>query len=111
MCISAAGHLTVWNITKAEEKISTSIHHLLRPESNDVYGPALTIVGYVLRPEGLPVLRTSLDETFTYHIGMRTFVRVGNRSRGVVLDGKKGDSTVQWMGEHVTSLSEIEVGL
>ncbi|KAJ3054480.1 HIR complex subunit [Rhizophlyctis rosea] len=118
MCISANGNLTVWDISKAEEKISTSIAQLLRPEISELRSvgtgpiPAVSIVGYMVKPEGLPVLRTSLDETFAWHIGMKAWVKVGNRDQGIVLKATHdGAGTIRYQGEQMISMSEIETML
>ncbi|KAJ3162793.1 HIR complex subunit [Geranomyces michiganensis] len=90
MCLTAIGTLNVWNVVLQRTVISrTSIIHLLSPPSasasserengaspeNDDEG--IVIRTAYLRREGMPVLTTSTNESYTYHPSMKAWMKIG----------------------------------
>ncbi|RKP34816.1 WD40-repeat-containing domain protein, partial [Dimargaris cristalligena] len=72
MCLTSVGLLTVWNLDTQEAVISG----LSRDSEGFVAGPTATITSAHVRPRGIPVLTTSHGQAYTYHLGMKAWLKV-----------------------------------
>ncbi|KAI8816164.1 WD40-repeat-containing domain protein [Fimicolochytrium jonesii] len=98
MCLTSGGSLSVWNITKQTTIVQdSSIIHLLQTGPiRDTSSPAspspspdVTIRNAYLRREGIPVLITSNEDRYSFHHGMKVWMKIADRanSQGVTLSG------------------------
>ncbi|TPX56353.1 hypothetical protein PhCBS80983_g04591 [Powellomyces hirtus] len=91
MCLTAVGTINVWNIVRQTTAIHrSSIIHLLRAPfktSDDSLStnstPRITIKSAYLKKEGIPILTTTLNDSYTYHPTMQVWMKVGDSSEPV----------------------------
>ncbi|KAI8589371.1 WD40-repeat-containing domain protein [Geranomyces variabilis] len=113
MCLTAIGTLNVWNVVLQTTTISrTSIIHLLRPPSGETEngaspeddGEGIVIRSAYLRREGMPVLTTSTNESYTYHPNMQAWMKIGGGAELPALHLSKaalGSKTLAQLENHM----------
>ncbi|KAJ3016928.1 HIR complex subunit [Thoreauomyces humboldtii] len=85
MSLSSNATLSVWNVARRSVVIhQTSIAHLLHSAASDndgagrVPGKDVVIKSAILKPEGIPILTTSEDNQYSFHPGMKVWIKVGD---------------------------------
>lgn len=86
--------------------------HLLRVTlGEDAVKSAVSIVSATLLPNGIPVMTTSLEETFTYHAQLKTWMLVGDSQTLRYQVGKGVVNSISFLDQgqgHLLSLSQME---
>lgn len=79
MVLTSCGLISSWNVIQQTAIVSSvSISPILQPSSHssDAASSAASITSASVRQNGLPVLTTSAGQGYTYHEGMKTWVKV-----------------------------------
>ncbi|KAF9103107.1 HIR complex subunit [Mortierella sp. AM989] len=79
MVLASCGLVSSWNVIQQTAILSSvSISPILQPTAHaaDVASSSVAITSATVRQNGLPVLTTSAGQGYTYHEGMRTWVKV-----------------------------------
>ncbi|KAF9936720.1 HIR complex subunit, partial [Modicella reniformis] len=79
MVLTSCGLISSWNVIQQSVVLSSvSISPILQPSSHsaDVASSSVSITSATVRQNGLPVLTTSAGQGYTYHEGMKTWVKV-----------------------------------
>ncbi|KAF9358579.1 HIR complex subunit [Mortierella sp. NVP85] len=79
MALTTCGLISSWNVIQQTAVLSSvSISPILQPSSHsaDVASSSVSITSATVRQNGLPVLTTSGGQGYTYHEGMKTWVKV-----------------------------------
>ncbi|KND00338.1 uncharacterized protein SPPG_04660 [Spizellomyces punctatus DAOM BR117] len=113
MCLSAIGTVSVWNIVRQTIAIqSTSIVHLIRSDSHGASSEEesvdITIRNAFLRPEGIPVLTTSASCTYTYHPGMKVWMKIEDAEEPLVPNAMSGGRNSSREPFRIKTLSQME---
>ncbi|KAF9174153.1 HIR complex subunit [Mortierella sp. AD010] len=79
MVLASCGLVSSWNVIQQTAILSSvSISPILQPTAHtaDVASSSVAITSATVRQNGLPILTTSAGQGYTYHEGMKTWVKV-----------------------------------
>ncbi|KAF9087927.1 HIR complex subunit [Mortierella sp. GBA35] len=79
LCLTSCGLVSTWNVIQQVAILSSvSISPLLQPtaHSADAASSSVSITSATVRQNGLPLLTTSAGHGYTYHEGMKVWVKV-----------------------------------
>ncbi|KAI8909178.1 WD40-repeat-containing domain protein [Gorgonomyces haynaldii] len=96
--LNVLGQLNMWNIKSMEQVVSVNVMHLLHKAE---------IVDLTVSEQGLPLLTTSLDETWMYHFTMKQWMLAHNNDRPTRLETTKQGA----LNRAVPTLEQIEDAL
>ncbi|OAJ38567.1 hypothetical protein BDEG_22475 [Batrachochytrium dendrobatidis JEL423] len=77
LCIDGTGQMHIWNIpTQTQLLTHISIAPLIFDEADGETDVDVTLVHISFKSDGLPIITTSRGVSFTYHIGMRAWMKL-----------------------------------
>ncbi|KAL2912596.1 HIR complex subunit [Polyrhizophydium stewartii] len=78
LCIDGTGQMFVWNVAEQRQILgNVSVAPILQTDDG-VEDVDVTITRVVFKPDGVPILTTSKDRSFTFHADMRVWVELAN---------------------------------
>jgi protein HIRA/HIR1 len=113
MYITCTGTVSVWNVEKEQNILESCVGHLLKPGLSDdsFKATSVNIVSASLLEDGIPKVMTSHEDMYTYHFGLKTWMRVSDAKSAKYQMGKGISDSLISMGKGKTgllSLSDIE---